>query len=358
MKKRGASRSKNVSPDALTEVTFTQGDLKTVSTRDEKSLIKIDPFQITKIFNPRFVPVPLELIGGARWPDIEEDHPDLREKHEAILRNEEWFASLPSDEQSTTLDWLGKIHELSASILALGQAQPIVLEREAPESLTAFLVAGERRTLAVAYSQGKIPKLDAVVWNRRLDKLARAKIQDAENNHREELSTVEIIRAKAQIWEALSEPESLTLTELASHWGYSSASSASPLRSLFMMPNYEDLYSSIAEQGIGVRDLYAWLRTNATRNLETDSDSGEASVPLSRPGRKPKNEVFRSAERFGLRVAKSTDIGVPAMLIKQAVKAKGFPQWAKDEIEKFDIDSKEGLAAAWVALGEALSGSK
>lgn len=358
MKKRGSTQNKNVNVGVLDEVGIQVEALKgSPSPRADKTFTKVDVNQLHRVFNAREIPVSPKELRSVDWPDISVAHDDLPAATRRAAETAEWFVDLAEEEQNQVLAFLEDLHSLASSMYSMGQAQPIVLERESPDAVVAFIIAGERRSLAGIYSRGKIKQLDAVIWNYRVPPLLRAKLQDAENSEKADLKLHEIITSKKRIWDCLESPEELSLTELSRHWGYSSSSTPSILRALFAREDYESLYARIANSKIALRDIPSMIREVEQGNSTASSTKGiDSTFKLGRGGggRKPKSEVFGKAEAYGLRLSSKVDAGVPALLLRTSMKSKLLPQKFKDEIGKYDIDSQEGVAAAWAAIGQLL----
>lgn len=310
---------------------------------EEKSFAKIPVDSIVKLRNPRSVPCTLEEFRKVEWVclDLELSKSELAGRIAAAVAGHGWFEVLDDAGKDKAIRFFSNIHGLAVSIYASSQSQPVVLERESPASSVSFLVAGERRVLACIYSRGLIKTVDAVVWNRRLTKLEKAVFAHTENL-KVGLTVAETLRATYDVWCALDDPSSLTLSELNGYWGYNSSSSPSILRRIFLREDAEDIISTVEKNKLGFRDLPALL---------DEAPSGSASTSR-KTGRKRKviNPAVQEAERYGLKLSKPNQLKVASFVLDTLISSSGLPDAIREDLDSIDISSAEGLANAWNAL--------
>lgn len=309
---------------------------------EEKVFTSLPVDTIAKLTNPRKIPCTLDDFRKVEWPDLDNEFgkDELRNALVSAVESFPWYEGLSKSEQESAITFFEGIHALALSIYKSSQSQPVILDRESPASSIAFLVAGERRVLSCIYSRGKVKTVEAVVFNRRLSKLERAVYTHTENL-KVGLSFPETLRATYDVWCALDDPASMSLSELNGYWGYGSLSTPSILKRVFLRDDAEDVVSTVAKKNLSVRDIIAFL----------DNPAAGLAPRVDRPKDK-KAPVVADAERYGLKLDKSQQVKVASYILNLLSSANHLPSSLGDELSKAELSSKEGLAAAWSAIAK------
>lgn len=326
--------------------------------QDGTTRVRIPADAIKKIDNPRETPCGLEEFQAVNWPSLETGLEELEQYLEDALQGHAWYEALSTVEKRDTLDFLSGIHMLACSIKDNTQLQPIILERDDPLSESAYLVSGERRTLAALYSRGAIPFLVADVYNERLPALKRAIFQDQENTQIK-LKPHETLMSKRNIYKALPDATELPLSKLARVLGYATLSVPSILKRIFDHPREQDLIAVIRRDRMGWRDIERFVQKvkadpkHLERALNRTGLSTVESGSTAGDGQ-PDKTVLRQAASFGLAYKPKADYSLVRTLLTAALDSKSVSRDLKAVIKRGDTESVEGLLKVWAQLGEAI----
>jgi hypothetical protein len=242
---------------ALGEMSATDAFLE----KNKTDTLFLKPSDIKKNFNARFVPCSLEEFSNIDWPDLSLSSDDASEIYPELIKDKDWFKELSSRAQLEFIDFLIQIHIKAQSIASSSQIQPITAEKLTPDDKEVFIVDGERRTLAVLYSKGKIPYVKAQIYNRPLSAADRARIKD-EANLFQPLKASEVIDSKMSRLEHQSELMELPLralgTELKVNRNY-----AQIIKSIFVHPERKFIMSRISNESLVWNDVKYLLEKGA-----------------------------------------------------------------------------------------------
>ena len=311
---------------------------------ESKFTTKILTDHIRRVSNPRVTYVTFEELKATPWPSLDTEPESLKEAMTNAVTGQDWFDRLSSSrEKAAAIDFFIGIHELCCGMLSESQLQPIILERSEQDPRLAFLLGGERRTLAALYSRGEIPELDAIVWKGPLSPLQRARIKDAENTNRADLSTYELLLSKMAIYDALDNASELKTEKVAKHLGYRTLSIPSLMRRLFDSPDRDALLARIREEGIGIKEIGSLV----PKKKGADRKPTQKSPTLT-----------KSAANYGLKVSKKTDITLIQQLITAALKTDELSLSVRNAFANEDLSTAEGLLKAWSAAGDSLRDKK
>ena len=181
--------------------------------RNKLNTVFLNPKEIKKTFNARFVPCSLDEFASVSWPSLDYDIEAAADLYPALLDSRPWYQKLSEQQKRDFTEFLQKIHGTAQSISSGRQIHPITAEREHGAASEAFIVDGERRTLSVLYSCGVIPYVKAQIFDYMLDEETRARLKD-EANDVPGLRDFEVLDSKLARLDANNELLSMTLRPL------------------------------------------------------------------------------------------------------------------------------------------------
>lgn len=281
--------------------------------KDVRDMIFISAKEIKKTFNARFIPCSLEEFSEIDWPGLELSIDEARDLYPTLLSGRPFFAELSLVQQEDFFNFLMSVHATAQSILNETQVQPITLERESADSDDLYLVDGERRTLSVLYSKGKIPLIRATVFNRRLTDLERAKIKDLAN-WSVSLNVHETILSKLAIYSATPDANKLSIRELGKLLGYKKTQ-ASIIKPLFDHAHRDQIIERVKLERLGWRQIKLLLD-----NPGVDLSLYEKETPVAGPFwdetklEEVKHEVVPEQKKTPKKVKDSNVIGLEERL--------------------------------------------
>lgn len=249
--------------------------------RDNRDNVFVTATDIKKTFNARIIPCSLEEFAQVDWPDTADSVDEAIENYPAVLKNVPFFTRLSDTEKAAFLNLLAGVHTTAQGIIAHTQIQPITLERESPDSEVFYLVDGERRTLSVLYSKGKIPKLRATVFNSLLTDLQRAKIKDIANSSMP-LTLAELMESKRAIYSALPSAFEMSSRDLTTVFGFSKSRCA-VMKKAFNHPRYEFILKRITNESLGWREIDTLLSDPDHSFSEAPSEAERKRGRITKP---------------------------------------------------------------------------
>ncbi|MAZ86061.1 MAG: hypothetical protein CL693_00235 [Cellvibrionaceae bacterium] len=213
---KNAPSSSDKPQDALSGAVRALNGLKETDAyleRNKLNTVFLNPKEIKKTFNARFVPCSLDEFASVSWPSLDYDIEAAADLYPALLDSRPWYQKLNDQQKRDFTEFLQQIHGTAQSISAGRQIHPITAEREHAAANEAFIVDGERRTLSVLYSCGAIPYVKAQIFDYMLDEETRARLKD-EANDVPGLRDFEVLDSKLARLDANSELLNMTLRPL------------------------------------------------------------------------------------------------------------------------------------------------
>lgn len=317
----------NVDPASMTAAAIADmTKLDEFFRKDSRDNIYVSAGDIRKTFNARIIPCSLDEFAQVDWPDLAVSVDEAVEQYPAILEKFPFFTNLSENAKIAFLNLLAGVHTTAQGIIANTQIQPITLERESPDSEVFFLVDGERRTLSVLYSKGKIPKLRATVFNSLLTDLERAKIKDMANSSLP-LTLAELMESKRAIYKAMPTASEMTVRDLTTVFGFSKSRCA-VMKKAFDHPRYDFIVNRITNESLGWRELDTLLNN-------PDSTFTDAPLHQERKQLKTKKPQLVSGDTRRLEQVLSEQIGFPSK-IKFAEKSKKVTISLSSTLDQFN----------------------
>lgn len=238
--------------------------------KDERDMAYITPDSIRKSFNARFIPCSLDEFAAIEWPSLDLSVDEAKDSYPALLHDRQFFVLLSDSEKADFLEFLSEIHATAKTMVEEIQVHPITLERESAESTEYFIVDGERRTLSVLYTKGKIPVVKAFVYNRLLSDIERAKLKDIANLSKP-LSTHETFLSKKAIYDAFEGAKDLGVRDLGNLLGYKK-DTARIMKKVFEHPHENRLMERVKKEKLSFRKIVFLLEHGVDAEFLDESD--------------------------------------------------------------------------------------
>jgi hypothetical protein len=229
--------------------------------KDSGISIRIDVSAIKKAFNPRLIPLPLEIISTIQWPSLNTPLDDIKNMINSLLKDISFFSEKNDDDKDDALDFFCGIHTLAQSLQEDSQLQNIITYRLSPTDTSFVLIAGERRVIACLYAG--IRFVNSRVYNSKPSPLKISRIVDSENSAKS-LKAYERVISKKGIWDALDNNVlKLTNADLQVVFGMNSTY-CSWLKQIFTHKEHDFIMNKIVTLRMGWRDIQNLLEEKET----------------------------------------------------------------------------------------------
>ena len=257
--------------------------------RNKMNIVFLRPKDIKKTFNARFIPCSLEEFASVSWPNLDYDIDAATDLYPSLLEPRSWYKALNEQQQADFIVFLQRIHSTAQSIHSSRQLHPITAEREHAASDDAYIVDGERRTLSVLYSRGKIPYVKAQIFDYMLDKEARARLKD-EANDVPPLNDFEVLDSKLARLDASSDLMTMTLRPLGKELKINKERAAI-VKDVAKHPQREALFDRFRNERIS----WANMRVVLDNGIDTRISKANVSSKDSKPATSKVGELVDSA---------------------------------------------------------------
>lgn len=330
--------------------------------KDNWNNIRIDVSAIKKVFNPRSIPFPLELIADIQWPSLDVPLDKINVLLKKVLLDLSLFRDKSDTEKEEVLDFFCNIHTLAQSLQEDNQLQNIIVYRYSPTDTSFVLIAGERRVIACLYAG--IRFIYSRVYNNKPSTLKISRIVDSENSAKA-LKAYERVVSKKGIWDALGQDaKELTNTDLQVVLGMN-GTYCSWLKQIFTHRDHDAIMRSIINLRMGWREIQALLEkkgrvlTVKTNNENSNTDglvnTRSNKNLLSTVSLKKQNQTISS---FGIHVNRNTNL----CFLKESVSffkhSNKISSPTKQLLVKLDKDNYKEMIEAINAVCKDLSDNK